>query len=239
MRPLAGLLAAALLAPAAAPAQQRADTAEVARQIVAQTNALRRSQGLGNAAPDPLLTEVARSFAQYMANTDRYGHEADGRTPAQRAKAQGYDYCVVLENIAYQYSSAGFRSAELATRTAGGWERSPGHRRNMLDRDVTQTGVAVVQSGRTGRYYAVQMFGRPRAMHTAFRIANRSNVTLGYELGGESFRLPPRVTRTHEQCRAEPLIVQLPGAGPTELAPADGDRFTVERAGQGFRVVKG
>ncbi len=35
-------------------------------------------------------------------------------------------------------------------------------RKNMLAPEVTETGVAVARSGKTGRYYAVQMFGRPR-----------------------------------------------------------------------------
>ena len=233
--------AALLLAPVEATAQQRqrADTAEAARTIVAQTNAFRRSQGLANTTRNTQLDEVARRFADFMARSDQYGHEADGRTPAQRAQAHGYDYCVVLENIAFQYSSAGFRTADLASRFVDGWERSPGHRRNMLDPDVTETGVAVVQSPRTSRYYAVQMFGRPRAMHVQFRIANRSGATLRYELGGETFRLPPRVTRTHEQCRAETLIVRLPGASqPASVQPAHGDRYAIEQAGGRYRLTK-
>jgi uncharacterized protein YkwD len=41
-----------------------------------------------------------------------------------------------------------------------GWKRSPGHRRNLLAREATQTGVAVARSDQ-GYYYAVQLFGRP------------------------------------------------------------------------------
>lgn len=241
---LALCTAACLLAPPWATAQpaarQRADAAEAARLVVDRTNAFRRSQGLANTARNARLDEVARRFAEFMARSDQYGHEADGRTPAQRAQAHGYDYCVVLENIAFQYSSAGFRTPELAAGFVGGWERSPGHRRNMLDRDVTEIGVAVVQSPRTARYYAVQMFGRPRAMHVQFRIANRSGATLRYQLGGESYRLPPRVTRTHEQCRAETLIVQLPGAEqPASVQPAHGDRYAIERTNGRYRLTKG
>jgi uncharacterized protein YkwD len=237
--PLAALLLLSPWAAAQPGARARADVAEGARLIVAQTNALRRSKGLANTTRNPQLDEVARRFAEYMARTDKYGHEADGRTPAQRAVAQGYDYCVVLENIAFQYSSAGFRTPELASGIVAGWERSPGHRRNMLDADVTEIGVALVQSPRTARYYAVQMFGRPRALQVEFRIANRSGTTLRYELGGESFRLPPQVTRTHEQCRAEALVVQLPGASqPATVQPAHGDRYAVERSGGRYRLTK-
>lgn len=241
---LVALCVAVLLVPPWAAAQPgaraRADTTEAARLVVAQTNAFRRSQGLANTTRNPQLDEVARRFAEFMARSDKYGHEADGRTPAQRAQAQGYDFCVVLENIAFQYSSAGFRTAELASGVVTGWERSPGHRRNMLDPDVTEIGVALVQSPRTARYYAVQMFGRPRAMQVEFRIANRSDTTVRYELGGEAFRLPPRVTRTHEHCRAEALTVQLPGASrPATVQPAHGDRYAVERSGGRFRLTKG
>lgn len=36
-----------------------------------------------------------------MAKTGKYGHAADGRKPAERAAAHGYEYCIVRENIAY------------------------------------------------------------------------------------------------------------------------------------------
>src|SRR5207253_2501467 len=128
--------------------------------------------------PNRALADTARDFAEFMARTDRYGHEADGQQPSQRATAHGYGYCMVAENIAFQYSSAGFRSGELARRFVEGWKQSPGHRHNMLEPDATETGVAVAQSPKSGRYYAVQMFGRPQALRVAFRIANRSTTTL-------------------------------------------------------------
>lgn len=52
---------------------------------------------------------------------------------------------------------------ELASRYFEGWKKSPGHRRNMLEASVTDTAVAVARSARTGRYYAVQLFGRTAA----------------------------------------------------------------------------
>jgi uncharacterized protein YkwD len=42
-----------------------------------------------------------------------------------------------------------------------GWKRSPGHRSNLRDREAVDVGVAVAQSERTKRYYAVRVFGRP------------------------------------------------------------------------------
>jgi uncharacterized protein YkwD len=140
-----------------------ADLPAVERSVIEGTNRFRQSQGLGPVHTDSMLDRAARDFAQYLAATDRFEHTADGRTPAGRAQAKGYEYCLVAENIAYEFSSRGFTTAALANGLVDGWIKSPGHRKNMLDARAVDTGVAVVQSVHTGRFYAVQMFGRRRA----------------------------------------------------------------------------
>jgi uncharacterized protein YkwD len=57
---------------------------------------------------------TAQYFADYMARTDEYGHHADGRSPMERARRQGYAPCIVSENIAYRYTSdpEGFTAEE-------------------------------------------------------------------------------------------------------------------------------
>ena len=136
------------------------DLARVESLIVERTNQFRSTQGLRQVHVNGTLARTARLFARYMAETDRYGHEADGKKPSERAERQGYVFCRVAENISYQYSSEDFATAELAGRYVEGWKNSPGHRRNMLDKVVSDTGVAVARSPKTGRYYAVQLFGR-------------------------------------------------------------------------------
>jgi hypothetical protein len=234
------LISSLILLPLFATAQPAADPAEAARLVVEQTNQFRRSQGAGPTQPKRELEQAARSFAEFMARTDRYGHEADGKQPTDRAKAHGYDYCMVSENIAYQSHSAGFRTRDLAQRLVQGWELSPGHRRNMLDPDATETGVAIARSPKTGRYYAVQMFGRPNSSRIEFRIVNRSTAAVRYELAGEWFHLAPRMTRTHGQCRIETLTMRLPGdQEATSIQPANGERYAVERVGTRLRLTKG
>src|SRR5262249_23469979 len=141
---------------------------------------------------------------------NRYGHTADGSRPADRAKAHGYDYCILAENIAYQYSSAGFTADELAREFFHVWEQSPEHRKNMLDADVTDTGIGVAHSPDTGYFYAVQPFARPRSKSLHFQIANRTATTVEYQVGDRTYSLPPRYTRTHEQCRPAPVKFQWP-----------------------------
>jgi uncharacterized protein YkwD len=213
------------------PSARMPDIGEVTALVVRRVNALREAERSAPLAIERRLMATAEDFAGYMARTDRYGHQADGSRPAERAGKRGYDYCIVSENIAYQFSSAGFTTDELAARLVQGWRDSVGHRRNLLDPDVTETGVAVARSEQTGHYYAVQLFGRPKALSTAFRISNESDATIQYETGGRSFSLPPRFARSHEQCRGVELVLLWPDRPErTRLRPTNGDRYAITRA---------
>src|SRR5690348_5864168 len=91
------LLAAGLLV-AVAPAHGREKRPELER--VAELVRERTDQFRGEHDREPLkvsdkLAAAARYFADFMARTDKYGHEADGKEPSERAKEHGYDYCIV------------------------------------------------------------------------------------------------------------------------------------------------
>lgn len=217
-----------------APAGSMPDLAAATTLIISRTNAFRQAQGREPVTINPLLTETAQDFAAYMARTDRYGHTADGNQPAERARQHGYDYCIVAENIAYQYNSAGFTTEELGNSFFTGWRQSPGHRRNMLEPAVTETGVAIAQSDESGYYYAVQLFGRPRSLLSEFAITNVTDATVRYRIGEETFSLPPRYQRTHQRCEPTTVIFQWPGEQTnTTIRPADGDQYTIVQEASG------
>ena len=185
-------------------------------------------QGLGRLALEPALARAARGFADYMARTDHYGHTADGTQPADRASERGYDYCLVSENIAYQYSSEPLATAELARRYVEGWKDSPGHRKNMLEPAATDMAVAVARSSRTGRFYAVQMFGRPRSQAIEFRVTNAARRSIDYRVAGKGFTLRAGQGRIHTVCAPED--VSFPGAENAEgrvIRPSGGDNLVV------------
>jgi uncharacterized protein YkwD len=233
------LAGAACIAMALAPARAAAgpDLPAVERRVVEGTNAFRREQGLDALAANAPLQRAARYFADYMARTDRYGHQADGAEPGDRATRHGYEWCQVSENISYQYTSATFATAELADRNVEGWKRSPGHRKNMVDRDDVHMAVAVARSRDTGRYYAVQMFARPRSLSIEFHVTNRTRQRVGYRLGDRSYWLDPRSTRVHQQCASEDLTLR-PAAvkGRGTARPKDGDRVEVVRESGGLAL---
>jgi uncharacterized protein YkwD len=188
------------------------DLEAVARQIIEMTNDFRRDQDREPVTTNSVLMKTTQDFADYMARTGRYGHNADGRQPSERADAHGYEYCVIAENIAYQFRTRGYSTDALAERFVTGWEESPGHRANMLDPAVTETGVGVAQ-GENGVYYAVQMFGRPKSMHIEFRITNRSGEDVRYQVGERTYTLQPRFIRTHQVCRPPDVTFLLPSEG--------------------------
>jgi uncharacterized protein YkwD len=143
------------------------DLDEASRLVVDGTNTLRVAEGRPRLIVNESLSRAARQFAKYMADTDQYGHEADGRTLAQRVAVEKISWCALAENIAYQYVSTGFTTEDLARSLVDGWIDSPGHHRNMVDPDVTEIGVGIARSARSGRYYAVQDFARPKQVATA------------------------------------------------------------------------
>jgi uncharacterized protein YkwD len=239
-----------VLVPVAASAQaaetrtagaQSPDLADVVERLISHTNAFRHQEGRPPVAPNPQLTAAAQDFATFMARTGQFSHTADGQTPEVRAKAHGYDPCLIAENIAYQHHSGGFTAEALAQGFFEGWQHSPSHRENLLDPAVTETGVGVAQSEQTGAYYAVQLFGRPMSQQVEFQITNTSHAAIQYTIDGQKFSLPPQVTSTHRQCRPPEVAFQWPGTQErTTVRPNHGDRYTIVRGDAGdFRVEQG
>lgn len=220
------LLPAKLLAQSST-TEQQPNLSRAESIIIFQTNRFRQRQGREPVSKNSHLTAAAEYFAHYMARTNKYGHTADGQQPAERASKHGYDYCIVAENIAYQYSSTGFTTKQLAKRFVKGWEHSPEHRKNMLNPQVVDIGVAVAHSQKSGVYFAVQMFGRPKSKLIEFAVSNRINSKIKYTLTGadKTFSLAPRFTRIHRQCQ------------PTQVRFAIPVQDTLYRARQGVHFI--
>jgi hypothetical protein len=206
--------------------------------IVALTNAFRQEHRLGSVAPNKELAAAARWFADYLARTGQFAHEADGRQPQQRAAAQGYKYCMVAENLALNLDSRGFTSDGLAKEAVEGWKASPPHRRAMLEPNATEVGVAIARvPDRNPKFVSVQLFGRPESLKMAFQIRNTTGLSVGYALAGESHTIAPRTAITHTTCVPGELSFERAGSWLSGItlnetfAVHDGARFTI-RPGQ-------
>src|SRR5262249_29747418 len=125
-----------------------------------------------------------------------------------RVADYGYDYCLVAENIAYRSSSSELSAKKLARGFMKSWKKSTGHRKNLLDPDVTEIGLGVA-GGKDGQYYAVQDFGRPKSAAIHFEITNRTDSAVDYSVDGKRYNIQPRYIMTHQRCRPPRLTFQL------------------------------
>ena len=180
--------------------------------IIELTNTFRRGEKLAAVRPNAELTTTARLFAQYLAKSGRFAHEADGRQPADRAKASGYKFCMIAENLALNLDSRGFTSQGLAGLAVEGWKNSPGHRKNMVQPNVTEIGVAIAKAPDADpKYISVQLFGRPDSLKYQFRIDNKTGTAVSYSALGTKHTLEPRVIATHTGCQPGDIVFDRPG----------------------------
>ena|SRR5580658_5560972 len=100
---------------------------------------------------DSVLAVAARQHVLLMAQQYLLSHEYPGE-PAlrERAAQAGAKFAMIAENIAVGPNPEAIHS---------GWMHSPGHRRNMLNPQVTAVGIATIRGG--GGLFAVQDFSRP------------------------------------------------------------------------------
>lgn len=100
------------------------------------------------------LAKLARSYSKKMAREGFFAHfDNDGNSVIDRAndsKINGWRK--IGENLFFTGGIDQFE--EFAVR---GWMRSPTHRRNILDRSWTATGVGIAKAG-DGSIYITQVF---------------------------------------------------------------------------------
>jgi uncharacterized protein YkwD len=219
------------------------DLAQAAKLILSGTNKFRAQKGRPELSMDAKLSQAAQYFADFMARTDKYGHTADGKEPWERAAKYGYEYCIVAENIAWEYNSAGFTTEGLADAFVEAWKNSPPHRKNMLDADLSEIGVGVAYSPSSGKYYAVQDFGRPKSKEIVFQITNLTDSTVAYDVDGKSFSVGPHYTITHRRCRPPRLEFQWADSQEAasqargEFHPQNHSHYVVRRDQAGKYIV--
>lgn len=219
------------------------DLPAVEQAIVVKTNDFRRANRRTELQRSPLLDKAARAYARYLARTGKFSHTADGRSHSARIKAVGYKYCITAENLALNGDSRGFRVQQLAQGAITGWKNSPGHRKNLLRKHVTQIGVGVAKAPREHRYLSVQLFGRPAALKYSFKIENRSRSDMRYSFDGRPSKIPQRVIATHTACQPAMLTfhrVNVPGQKQLSdklFETRDGDVFLLKASSAGVRVV--
>jgi|SRR5580700_4375820 hypothetical protein len=113
-------------------------------------NRERSAAGLRPLKWDDALATAARQHVQVMASQNLLLHQCLDEPPVdQRAARAGARFSMIAENIAVGPNPEIIHS---------GWMHSPGHRKNILNADVTAVGMATMRA--SGGLFAVQDFSR-------------------------------------------------------------------------------
>jgi hypothetical protein len=120
-----------------------------------------------------------------------------------------------------------------------GWESSPGHRADLLNPQVTETGVGVaVAPGPPPRYYAVQDFGLPNSARISLSVQNKSDATVGYEFGGARRQVKPHSSVSQTTCTAGSLTFdQGVGATPRSFAVKSSTTYVISSTSNGVQIT--
>ncbi len=209
------------------------DLPQTEAAIVEMTNAFRAENRLSAVAQNPTLRIAAQAFADYLARSGAFAHTADGRQPAERAKAAGYNFCIVAENLALHQSNRGFETFDLADRAVNGWKNSPAHRANLLQPHVTETGIGIAKSPDADpKYLTVQLFGRPGSFKYSISIENLSGGNVSYRLGEQKNTINDAMHLTHTSCVPHELTFEI-GKVTSKFEVHDGDVYVVSRGDDG------
>ena len=124
-------------------------------RAAAMVSEFRAANGLGPVGVDSRLSQAAGTQAVAMGRRDTLSHRVGGSL-ARRVSAVGYDWGATAENIGAGYSSLDDVMA--------GWRASAGHRKNLLNPNVTEIGIAAVATppGAAKRSYWALVLAGPR-----------------------------------------------------------------------------
>lgn len=209
------------------------DLPQAEAAIIQMTNAFRAENHLGTVAPSAHLQAAAKAFADYLARSGAFAHTADGRQPAERATAAGYQYCIVAENLALHRSNRGFETIDLAQRAVEGWKNSPPHRANLLQPDVTETGIGIARSADANpKFLTVQLFGRPSSFKYSIAIENTSGAAVTYLIDDQKNTIVDAMHVTHTACVPHELTFDI-GKVTSKYQAHDGETFVIKRGPDG------
>lgn len=111
----------------------------------------RAAEGLQLLHWDDALATGAEKHAELMARENKLSHEFPGELSlAERAAQAGAKFSMIAENVAIGPDAAGIHD---------GWMHSPGHRKNILNPNVSAVGIAVMEGER--ELFAVEDFSKP------------------------------------------------------------------------------
>jgi hypothetical protein len=120
------------------------------KSLLDAANRERAAAGSGPLRWDAALAVAARRHAEFVVQNTLLSHQYPGEAAlSERASQAGAKFSIVAENIAMGPNPETIHN---------GWMHSPGHRKNILNPELTAVGIVVMKGN--GGLFAVQDFSR-------------------------------------------------------------------------------
>ncbi len=130
-------------------------TGVTADNIIKLTNSERKNIGISPLVSNQLLARAAYEKARAIFDSQSFAHQIGDKKFSDWIKGAGYNYLYAGENLAISF--------ETSEDIIQAWMNSPFHKKNLVNGDFSQIGVATLQGiwQGTETTLAVQIFGTP------------------------------------------------------------------------------
>ncbi len=130
------------------------------KEIIKETNKLRKAQGLSPLVENKNLSLAAKARVNDMVHTGSFSHQIATTTP-------GITYNTFIDDTGYKRGYSGenlARGYAKAKDVLKGFTDSPTHKANLLNKNYSDVGIAITKGKQNGKTvnYIVQMFGSPK-----------------------------------------------------------------------------
>jgi len=124
-------------------------------KLIDLTNTLRTQNSLPYLQYNEKLALAARAKAEAIMQSGQFAHDFENKKFSSWIKETNYEYSHVGENLAIDFTDS--------QSVIDAWLASPEHRKNILNPDFTEIGIAVLSGKFQGEntYLVVQIFGHP------------------------------------------------------------------------------
>lgn len=147
-----------------------------ATRIIELTNIERQKNGATSLKINQLLTQAAEKKAKAIFKQQVFKHNLGNKKFSKWVQEENYKYAYVGENLAIDFSTN--RGVIKA------WLASPSHRKNLLNKNFSEIGVAVVEGKFKGEIstVVVQIFATPLNAISITKDENYASPLLDAEL---------------------------------------------------------
>ncbi len=121
--------------------------------LVDLTNKARAKEKLPEVKVNALLMKAAQGHSANMAKQHKLTHELDGKRVKDRLDDLKYDWELCGENV------GNLNNLKLLQGLFDSWMKSPEHRKNILQKEFDEIGIALVHDPKGNLYYVTQVFG--------------------------------------------------------------------------------